>query len=243
MTTRCSLCIEQNRGLWPITEVLAWGRTLEPSNDSSNTTMNVLYYYHDTIARATAMVVHYYNNFWAYQHRAKYDWTRHSRADIRLSYIGRRLCTTITSSRPTNDDYWALLLQRWSQPSSRQFTWTRHKWADICLRYKGRWLSITITTFGSTNGDHCRHDQHCKCNNDGQHCQYDCHDHDLQWTWLCNHDEYVLRLPLLSQPSTRVVNYHYHDQHCKRNHVICALLLPHLSQLPLSQPWVNRPAS
>jgi len=25
--------------------------------------MNVLYYYHDTIARATAMVVHYYNNF------------------------------------------------------------------------------------------------------------------------------------------------------------------------------------
>ena len=107
--------------------------------------------------------------------------------------------------------------------------WTRHKWADICWRYKGRWLSITITTFGSTNGDHCRHDQHCKCNNDGQHSQYDCHDHDLQWTWLCNHDEYVLRLPLLSQPFTRVVHYHYHDQHCKRNHDNCAMLLPLLS--------------
>ena len=33
--------------------------------------MNVLYYYHDTIARATAMVVHYYNNFRAYQYQGQ----------------------------------------------------------------------------------------------------------------------------------------------------------------------------
>ena len=36
--------------------------------------------------------------------------------------------------------------------------------------------------------------------------------------------------------TTMSMHYHYHDQHCKRKLDNCALLLPRLSQLPLSQP-------